>query len=79
MIGLGLPDMNELGWRWKDSVIYLTHRAPNEPSFSAAAIVDRVAPMPLAAIHSTHDEFVPLADIERVIKARQRARSGCGS
>jgi len=69
VIGLGLPDLNELGWRWKDAVIYLTHRAPDEPSFSAAAIVDRVAPLPLAAIHSTHDEFVPVAGVERILKA----------
>ena len=69
VIGLGLPDLNELGWRWKDMLIYLTHRAPDEPSFSAAAVVDRVAPLPLAAIHSTHDEFVPIADVERVFKA----------
>ena len=26
VVGLGLPDLNELGWRWKDSLIYLTHR-----------------------------------------------------
>ncbi len=44
VVGLGLPDLNELGWRWKDALIYLTHRAPNEPTFSAASIVDRVAP-----------------------------------
>ena len=69
VIGLGLPDLNELGWRWKDMLIYLTHRAPNEPSFSAAAIVNRLAPLPLAAIHSTHDEFVPVSDVERVLKA----------
>jgi alpha-beta hydrolase superfamily lysophospholipase len=37
VIGLGLPDLNELGWRWKDMLIYLTHRAPDEPPFSAAA------------------------------------------
>ena len=37
MIGLGLPDLNELGWRWKDSLIYLTHGVPNEPTFSTAA------------------------------------------
>ena len=36
VIGLGLPDMNELGWRWKDSLIYVTHKTPNEPLFSAA-------------------------------------------
>jgi len=64
VIGLGLPDLNELGWRWKDMMIYLTHRPADEPSFSAAAVVNRVAPIPLAAIHSRHDEFVPVADVE---------------
>jgi fermentation-respiration switch protein FrsA (DUF1100 family) len=66
VIGLGLPDRNELGWRWKDSIIYLTHEAPHEPSFSAAAIVNGLAPVPLAAIHSTHDEFVPIAELHQV-------------
>ncbi len=28
VIGIGLPDRNELGWRWKDSLIYLTHGVP---------------------------------------------------
>ena len=69
VIGLGLPDLNELAWRWKDMLIYLTHRAADEPSFSTAAIVDRIAPVPLAAIHSAHDEFVPVAEIERVLSA----------
>ena len=68
VIGLGLPDINELAWRWKDSLIYLTHQTPNEPTFSAAAIIDHVAPVPLAIIHSTHDEFVPLADVERMFR-----------
>jgi fermentation-respiration switch protein FrsA (DUF1100 family) len=67
VVGLGLPDLNELGWRWKDSLIYVTHKVPNEPTFSAAAIVANVAPTPLAAIHSTHDEFVPLAVVQRVL------------
>ena len=67
VIGLGLPDLNELGWRWKDSLIYVTHKVPNEPTFSAAAIVANVAPTPLAAIHSTHDEFVPVAVVQRVL------------
>ena len=69
VIGLGLPDLNELGWRWKDSLIYLTHGVPNEPTFSTAAIVDRVGPIPLGAIHSTRDEFVPLAEVQRVLDA----------
>jgi fermentation-respiration switch protein FrsA (DUF1100 family) len=69
VIGLGLPDFNELGWRWRDALIYVTHRAPNEPGFSTEAVVKRVAPLPLAAIHSTHDEFVPAAEVERILKA----------
>jgi alpha-beta hydrolase superfamily lysophospholipase len=68
VIGLGLPDLNELGWRWRDSMIYLTHGVPNEPTFSAAAIVKNVAPLPLGAIHSTEDEFVPLSEVQRIIK-----------
>ena len=69
VIGLGLPNTNELGWRWKDAMIYVTHGVPNEPTFSTAAVVNRVSPLPLAAIHSTHDEFVPLPEVQRVIDA----------
>lgn len=68
VIGVGLPDLNELGWRWKDSLIYLTHRAPNEPTFSASSVVAAVAPLPLALVQSTHDEFVPLADTQRIFE-----------
>ena len=71
VIGLGLPDVNELGWRWRDAVIYVTHGTPHEPTFATSSIVDRVSPVPLAAIHSTTDEFVPVAEIQQVF---QRAR-----
>jgi dienelactone hydrolase len=67
VIVLGLPEQNELGWRWRDSLIYLTKKAPHEPLFSARAIVGDVAPVPLAAIHSTHDEFAPLSDIRAIM------------
>ena len=66
VVGLGLPDQNELGWRFRDSLIYLTHTAPDEPEFSAAEVVDRLAPLPLAQLHSTHDEYVPLEEARRV-------------
>lgn len=69
VLGLGLPETNELGWRWRDAVIYLTHGTPNEPCFSATRVAPGVAPLPLAAIHSTHDEFVPLADVQRILAA----------
>ena len=66
VIGLGLPDLNELGWRWKDSLIYLTHKPPNEPAFSATTVVRGLAPLPIALLQSTHDEFVPLAETQRI-------------
>jgi hypothetical protein len=62
VLALGLPDRNELGWRWRDALIYVTHGVPNEPMFRVRDVVAGVAPVPLAAIHSTHDEFVPLAE-----------------
>jgi fermentation-respiration switch protein FrsA (DUF1100 family) len=74
IVGLGLPDLNELAWHWRDALIYLTRKSPNEPSFSSGSLVDRVAPLPLAAIHATHDDFVPLSEVERVM-ARARPPS----
>lgn len=69
VIALGLPDVNELGWRWRDSLIYLTHSTPKEPTFSATGIIGGVSPLPFAAIYSTHDEFVPLPEARRVVEA----------
>jgi fermentation-respiration switch protein FrsA (DUF1100 family) len=74
VIGLGLCDRNELGWRFRDSTIYITHKVPNEPTFSVAAVIDRVAPLPLAAIQSTHDDFAPL-DVTKSMLARAREPS----
>ncbi len=74
VIGLGLPDLNELGWRWRDALIYLTHGTPNEPLFSTTRLASLVAPLPLAAIHATHDEFVPLADVRRIVDAARQPK-----
>ena len=74
VVGLGLPDVNELGWRWTDALIYVTHQAPNEPTFSAAAVADRVAPIPLAAIHATRDEFVPVSEVQRILSAAREPK-----
>jgi hypothetical protein len=69
VMALGLPDVAELGWRWRDAIIYLTHGVPDEPTFSTASLVGRMTPLPLAEIHATRDEFVPLAEIQRVMAA----------
>jgi dienelactone hydrolase len=75
VIGLGLPDINELGWRWRDAIIYVTKGVPNEPTFSVGAIIDQVSPTPLAALHSTGDEFFPVGDLQRMMdKAKEPKR-----
>jgi fermentation-respiration switch protein FrsA (DUF1100 family) len=75
VIALGLPDVNELGWRWTDSVIYVTKGTPREPTFRVSTIIDRVAPVPLAAIHATGDEFVPLQEARALMdRAREPKR-----
>jgi dienelactone hydrolase len=74
VIGLGLSDLTELGWRWKDMVIYLTHGKPNEPTFSVKAVVERIAPIPLAAIHSTRDEYVPLPEAQQVLEVAREPK-----
>jgi type IV secretory pathway VirJ component len=75
IVGLGLPDRCELAWRWKDSLIYLTKGVPKEPIFSTAEVIERVAPLPVVAIHSTRDEFVPVDDVRRVMaRAGQPSR-----
>ena len=67
VIALGLPDRAELGWRFRDSVIYVTKGVPKEPLFSTAEVIGKVAPLPLVAIHSTKDEFVSVDDVKRVM------------
>ena len=60
ILALGLPDENELGWKWQDFTIWITKKVPKEPSFMVSDIIGKVSPAPLAEIHSTHDEFLPL-------------------
>jgi type IV secretory pathway VirJ component len=69
VIAVSLGEQNELGWRWKDSIIYVTKGVPHEPLFSATALMPLVTPVPLAIIRATHDEFVPPQESDRLIAA----------
>jgi len=71
VIALGLPDLSELGWRWKDSLIYVTHGVPNEPTVRTSALIDKVTPVPLGVIHSTHDEFFSVAEVQKLFAGLQ--------
>jgi len=69
VVALGMPSIIELGWRWQDALIYVTHGTPREPSFSTTTIVRRLAGTPLAALHSSRDEFVPVSEVQRILEA----------
>ncbi|MEW5976873.1 MAG: alpha/beta hydrolase [Acidobacteriota bacterium] len=60
ILGFGLPNENELGWKWRDFTIWLTKKVPNEPIFKVEDFIAQVSPIPLAEIHSLHDEFVSI-------------------
>jgi hypothetical protein len=67
LLALGLPDQNELGWKWRDFTIWVTKKIPNEPSFRVSGIINKVSPVPLAEIHSTHDEFLSIEKAKDMI------------
>jgi type IV secretory pathway VirJ component len=66
VVTLGLEDPNELRWRWRDSIIYLTKGVPSEPIFHAADFIPQVSPAPLALVWSAHDEFVAASEQHRL-------------
>ncbi len=75
VIALGLPDQIELGWKWMDFTIWFTKKNPDEPYFMVSNIIGNVSPVPLAEIHSTHDEFLPLDQALKMMgKARQPSK-----
>jgi fermentation-respiration switch protein FrsA (DUF1100 family) len=69
VVTIGLGDRNELAWHLRDTVIYFTKGVPNEPLFHAADVVGAVTPTPIAMVRSTHDEFVPPEESDRLMRA----------
>jgi dienelactone hydrolase len=74
IVAIGLPDLNELGWRFRDSIIYISKQTPNEPLFSVREIVGRVSPVPIAIFQATQDEFVPPAVTQSIVAAAREPR-----
>jgi dienelactone hydrolase len=74
VVAVGLPELNELAWRWSDAAIYLTHKVPDEPTFNSKDYVGRLAPVPLMTIQSTHDEFVPLETAREIFARAQQPK-----
>ena len=69
VVAIGLGDNNELAWHVRDAVIYVTKGLPKEPMLHAIPIIGNVAPVPVAILRSTRDEFVPPAESDRLIQA----------
>jgi hypothetical protein len=67
VVAIGLPNEIELGWQWTDFTTWITKRTPNEPIFRVEDYISKVAPVPLAEIHSTHDEFLSLTDARNLM------------
>ena len=68
VIAMGLPEVAELAWHWSDVSAWIFKKDANEPSFHAHEIIGSVAPVPLALIQSTKDEYVPEADYRRLFE-----------
>jgi uncharacterized protein len=69
VVTLGLSDRNVIGWRWQDDLTYLTKRAPDEPTFSCLARISQLAPVPVAMLQSSHDEFVSVQESRKLFDA----------
>lgn len=74
VVMVGLPESAVLGWRWTDDLTYLTKREPNEPHFSTALHLPRVAPLPLAVIQSAGDEYTPLETVKKLFAAAREPK-----
>ena len=74
VVAIGLPELNELAWRWSDSIIYITRGVPNEPTFNSKDYVGKLTPIPLMVVQSTRDDFVPLATAREIFARAQEPK-----
>jgi len=65
VVALDLRDRNDLAWRSPDWIFCVVDKPAKEPGFSVAAIVDRLAPLPLAQLQ-VRNELVLLAEAQRL-------------
>ena len=75
VVAIGLGHNNELAWRTRDAIIYVTKGIPKEPLFHATEVIGGVAPIPLAMLRSTGDEFVKRDESDRLIQAARTPKA----
>jgi dienelactone hydrolase len=57
VVAIGLGEQTVLGWRLADALTWITRRVPNEPTFRSVSYLAKVAPLRLAVLHSSGDEY----------------------
>jgi uncharacterized protein len=61
----GLGDENAIAWHRMDNLESLIKK-PNEPTFRASDYMAKIAPLPFFMIQSTHDQYTPLDEAQRL-------------
>jgi hypothetical protein len=75
LVAIDLRDRNELAWHSPDWISGVVDNPDVEPGFSVAAIVDRLAPLPLAQLQAREGGLVPLPEAQRLYdRAREPKR-----
>ncbi len=69
VVTFGLSDKNELGWRTRDDITYITGADPDEPMFSASDYMGKVAPLPVCMIQSSGDQFIAREEADGLFAA----------
>lgn len=66
VVAIDLRDRNELAWRSPGWIFCVVDEPGREPDFSVAAIVDRLAPLPLAQLQVGQGDLLPHAGAKRL-------------
>ena len=73
LITFGLMDENVIGWHWTENLTSLVKK-PHEPTFQASEYINKVAPLPLLMVQSSHDQFVGVDEAKRLFAAAQEPK-----
>ena len=74
LILIAATDTNLLGSRWSDSLATIAGKQPDEPSFSTAEYLPRAAPVPVAMIQSTGDQYVSVSTSKELFAAAREPK-----
>jgi dienelactone hydrolase len=74
LVTFGLANENVIAWHWSDNLESFVTK-PHEPTFNATAYMPRLAPLPLAMIQSSHDQYVGVDEARQLFaEAREPKR-----